>query len=140
MKRLLLLLAMVLAFTFTSVAQTGSSGGTGQAGQTTTSKPKAKKAKATKESTVTGCVSKEPGANGMYALTNGHYKKGVAVGPADKVKDHAGHTVQLTGQWSGTGAKKSFEVASLKHIAATCTTEGAKGAAGKSKKDVAPTK
>ena len=137
MKRLLLLFAMVLAFTFTSVAQTGSSGGTGQAGQTTTSKPKAK---APKESTVTGCVSKEPGANGMYTLTNGHYKKGVEVGPADKVKDHAGHTVQLTGQWSGTGAKKSFEVASLKHIAATCTTEGAKGAASKSKKDVAPTK
>ncbi|MBZ5509719.1 MAG: hypothetical protein LAN70_00965 [Acidobacteriia bacterium] len=118
MKKLLLLLAAVLAFTFTSVAQIGYSSGTDESDQTT---------KTTKEATVTGCVSKEPGANGMYALTNGHYKKGVEIGPTDKVKGHAGHTVQLTGQWSGKGAKKMFEVASLKHLSATCTMEGAKG-------------
>ena len=132
MKKLLLLLAAVLAFTFTSVAQAGYSSGTDQSDQTTTSKSKAK---ATKEATVTGCVSKEPGANGKYTLTNGNYKKGVEVGPADKVKEHAGHTVQLTGQWSGTGAKKMFEVASIKHLSATCTMDGAKG-----KMEMAPKK
>jgi hypothetical protein len=132
MKKLLLLLAVVLAFTFTAVAQYGSSSSMGQSDQTTTSKSKAK---ATKEATVTGCVSKEPGANGMYTLTNGHYKKGVEVGPTDKVKEHAGHTVRLTGQWSGKGAQKMFEIASLKHLAATCTIGGAKG-----KTDMAPKK
>lgn len=124
MKKLLLLLAVVLAFTFTAVAQYGSSSGMGQSSQTTTN---TSKAKAAKEATVTGCVSKEPGANGMYTLTNGRYKKGVEIGPTDKVKAHAGHTVQLTGQWSGTGTQKKFEVASLKHLSATCTIDGAKG-------------
>jgi hypothetical protein len=137
MKKLLLLLAVVLAFTFTSVAQAGYSSGTDQSSQTTTSKSKAK---ATKEATVTGCVSKEPGANGMYALTNGKYKKGVEIGPTDKVKEHAGHKVQLTGQWSGTGAKKMFEVASIKHLSATCTVGGAKASAMKDKTEMAPKK
>jgi hypothetical protein len=135
MKKLLLLLAVVLALTFTAVAQYGSSSSMGQSDQTTTSK-----AKTAKKATVTGCVSKEPGANGMFTLTNGHYKKGVEVGPTDKVKAHAGHTVQLTGQWSGTGAQKMFEVATLKHLSATCTMGGAKGSAMKDNMEMAPKK
>jgi hypothetical protein len=127
MKKLLLLLAVVLALTFTAVAQYGSSSSMGQSDQTTTSKPTA--------ATVTGCVSKTPGANGMYTLTNGDYKKGVEIGPTDKVKAHAGHTVELTGQWSGKGAKKMFEVATLKHLSATCTMD-----AGMGKMDMAPKK
>ena len=115
MKKLILLLAVVLAFTFTSAAQIGYSSGTDQ------SDPTAKKA------TVTGCISAQPDAGGMYTLTNGKYKKGVEIGPTDKVKEHAGHTMQLTGTWSGKGAKKMFEIASLKHLSATCTLEGAKG-------------
>ncbi|MBZ5627886.1 MAG: hypothetical protein LAO06_03375 [Acidobacteriia bacterium] len=110
MKKLLVLLAMVLAFTLTSVAQYGSS----STDQSTTSKAKAK------DATMTGCLSAKPDASGSYTFTNADNKKGVKVGPADKLKAHAGHTVELTGKWSGTGKDKSFEVASLKHIDTTC--------------------
>jgi len=140
MKKLLMLLAVVLAFTFTSVAQTSSAGSTGQADQTTTGKTKSKKAatdsgtsekagKAKKDSTLTGCLSAD-----ASTLSNGRYKKGVKVGPPDKVKEHAGHQVQLTGQWSGSGADKSFEVASVKHISETCATAPGGGTTGSTKK------
>lgn len=118
MKKLLMLLAVVLALTFTSVAQIGYSSGT-DSDQASAGKSKAKTA------TVTGCISAQADASGNYTLTNGHYKKGVKIGPADKVSAHAGHTAQLTGQWSGSGADKSFEVASVKHLSATCTAEKA---------------
>ena len=116
MRKMLVLLAMVLAFSFAAVAQYGSSD-SGQSSQ--------KSDKMGKSSTLTGCLSKEPDANGNYTLTNGKLKKGVAVGPADKVKEHAGHTVQLTGSWSGSGDQKMFNVTSLKHISATCSEGGA---------------
>jgi hypothetical protein len=54
------------------------------------------------------------------------------VTPADKVKDHAGHQVQLTGQWSAD--KKTFDVASVKHISETCETAAGGGTAGMTKK------
>ncbi len=133
MKRLLAMLALVTAFTLTSAAQTSASS-TGQ----TKSKKSATSSEMTgkaKTSTVTGCVSKEADANGVYTLTNGRYKKGVEIGPTDKIKDHAGHTMQLTGTWSGTGADKKFEIASVKHLSPTCTM-GGKGAASKSKMDM----
>jgi hypothetical protein len=141
MKKLLMLLAVVLAFTFTSVAQTSSSGSTGQADQTTTEKSKSKKSaadtgtsdkagKAKKDSTLTGCLSSD-----ASTLSNGKHKNGVKIGPADKVKDHAGHQVQLTGQWSGSGADKSFEVASVKQISETCSTAPGGGTTGSTKKD-----
>jgi hypothetical protein len=146
MKKLLVLLAMVLAFTLNSVAQTSSSGSTGQSDQTTTTTGKkgkksaastdqagatdtGKSGKAKKDSTLTGCLSSD-----ATTLSNGRYKKGVKIGPADKVKDHAGHQVQLTGQWSGTGADKSFEVASVKHISDTCSTAPGGGTTGSTKK------
>lgn len=133
MKRLLAMLVLVLAFTLTSAAQTSTSS------TSSTTQTKSKKSATSSEttgqaktSTVTGCVSKEPDANGMYTLTNGHYKKGVEIGPTDKIKEHAGHTMQLTGTWSGTGADKKFEIASLKHLSPTCTM----GAASKAKMDM----
>lgn len=139
MKKFLLLLVVTLAFTFTAMSQTESkTGGTSE--QTTTAK-KSKKgsaaaetgqaAGAAKEATLTGCLSAQPDKNGNYTLSNGRYKKGVEVTPADKVKEHAGHQVKLTGSWTteaaaeqpGGGkkkAKKAFEVAGLTHISDTC--------------------
>jgi Ni/Co efflux regulator RcnB len=139
MKKLLVLLAMVLAFTFTSVAQTSTSSSTGQADKSAT-KSKTKKSddsgamsdskgKAKKEATLTGCLSSDG-----TMLTNGRYKKGAKVGPEDKVKAHAGHQVQLTGEWKGTGADKSFEVASVKHISDTCKEAPGGGTTGTTKK------
>lgn len=124
MKKLLALLAMVLAFTLASVAQYGSSSTSAQSEPSTASKAKSQKATGSsnskKEETVTGCLSAQPNARGNYILTNDNYKRGVKVGPADKVKAHAGHTVELSGQWTGKAGGKSFEVASVKHVATTC--------------------
>jgi hypothetical protein len=161
MKKLLLLLAVTMAFTFTALAQTDTS----QAGSqtTTTTKTKTKKskaadtsggaaatdqgakgAKAKKEASVTGCLSAQPDSNGNYTLSNGRYKNGVEVGPTDKVKDHAGHQVQLKGEWKAAGgetagggtkaAAKSFEVASVKHLADTCSAAAGGGTTGATKK------
>ena len=87
-----------------------------------------------KGSTLTGCVSSSPDANGNYTLSNSQHKTGVAIGPADKVKEHAGHQVSLTGKWTtasaaGTEAaagkekgSRMFEVDNVKHISDTCST------------------
>jgi hypothetical protein len=160
MKKLLVLLAMVLAFTLTSVAQYGSSSTSGQtssSGQTsdqTTSDKKSKKSKessetgassesgkagkAKKEATLTGCLNGDPSGN--FTLANGKYKKGVKVEPADKIKDHSGHQVQLKGEWKGSGADKSFEVASVKHISDTCKEAPGGGTTGETKKGKKDTK
>jgi hypothetical protein len=145
MKKVLLLMALALAFTFTAMAQTEGKAG-GASGQTTETKAKkskkasaatesgqagmAKEAGAAKESTLTGCLSAQPDKDGNYTVSNGRYKKGVEVGPADTVKEHAGHQVKLTGNWStaageqpGGGkkkGKKSFQVTNVTHIAETC--------------------
>ncbi len=151
MKKVLWLLAVTLAFTLTSVAQT--SGSSSSMGQTSTSSDtgskKAKKSaagseqsgamasdksagKAKKEATLTGCMSAQPDASGNYTLSNGRHKNGVEVTPTDKVKDHAGHQVALKGQWSSD--KKTFEVASLKHISDTCKEAAGGGTTGMTKK------
>ncbi len=146
MKKLLALLTIGLAFTLVNVAQTSSASSTGQSEQTsTTTKAKSKKSsssettgaaasdtgskKAKKESTLTGCLSADESS-----LSNGRYKKGVKVEPADKLKGHGGHQVELKGQWKGTGAEKTFEVASMKHLAATCKEAPGGGTTGTTKK------
>jgi hypothetical protein len=131
MKKLLALFAIVLAMTITSVAQTSSSTAT-QSDQTTPSKSKAS---ASKEATMTGCISAQPDASGNYTLSNGQYKDGVKIGPADKVKEHAGHQVKLSGQWSEAGGDKSFDVVNVKHLSPTCPTDGAQGTASKDDKE-----
>jgi hypothetical protein len=127
MKRLLLLLAVAVAFTFTAVAQTSDT---------------SKTSKSSKEATLTGCISAQPDSNGNYTLSNSRYKKGVEVGPTDKVKDHAGHQVKLTGTWStmaagettGGGAAssgkktKSFDATDVTMISENCTTVPGGGA------------
>ncbi len=156
MKKLLALLAVVLTFTFMGMAQTSTSSSMGQSSQTTTTKSKkttsgemggmshenmGKTGKAKKESTLTGCLSAQPDANGNYTLSNGRYKKGVEVTPADKVKAHAGHQVELKGEWTGAATEgsattsasskgKTFEVASLKHLSETCKEAAGGGTTG----------
>jgi hypothetical protein len=139
MKKALLLLAVALAFTLTAMAQTeGQAAGTPSQTTTTTKSKKSKKGSAAteqgaaKEATMTGCISAQPDANGMYTLSNGRHKKGVEVGPADKLQEHAGHQVKLTGAWTKAAAgetqaaagkekgKRHFEVASVTHISKTC--------------------
>jgi hypothetical protein len=77
----------------------------------------------------------------------------VEVGPTDKVKEHAGHQVQLKGEWKAAAAgemaggatkasakSKSFEVASVNHLADTCKEAapggGTTGATKKGEKDM----
>ncbi|MBZ5566924.1 MAG: hypothetical protein LAN64_03640 [Acidobacteriia bacterium] len=112
MKKLSVLLAMVLAFTLTTMAQYDPSAVYDPRSD------ESSQAKSKKEATMTGCLSAQPDASGSYTLTSN--KKVIKVGPADKVKAHAGHTVELTGKWSGSGKDKSLEVTNLKHIDTTC--------------------
>ena len=108
-----------------------------------------KMGKGMKTSTITGCISKEPNADGMYTLANGHYKKGVEVGPTEEIKEHAGHKMKLTGHWTGAAGagemgamskgekgEKHFEITKVKHLATTCEMGAgtAKTGMGKTKK------
>lgn len=147
MKKLALLLALLSMFAFGAFAQdTGQSSSTSS--QTTTTSKKTMHHKGMmsgKMSTLTGCVSKDPNADGMFTLSNGRYKKGVEIGPTDKVKEHAGHQVKLTGHWASAAAagesdaaatsgkekgEHHFEVDSLTHLSATCKEAPGGGTTG----------
>ena len=104
-----------------------------------------------KSSQLTGCISSSANSEGNYTLTNGKYKKGVELIPAEgtDVSKHAGHEVQLSGKWTTEAAEgknekaeasekneKHFQVASIKHMADTCPAMSAK-AGSKGKGDMA---
>lgn len=154
MKRLSLLLAVVFVFTLTALAQESGAASSGQGMSQDQSSTMSKKGHhkmgamgaSGKTATLTGCVSKEANAEGMYTLTNGRRKKGVEIGPTDKVKDHAGHQVKLSGHWAsaseagesaeaGTEKKgeRHFEVDSVQHIADTCSEVSGGGTMGMAK-------
>ena len=130
MKKFSILLAVAVFFTLAGFAQDTAS--SSSQSQTATTK-KAKSTSDAKTSTVSGCVSKDPNTEGMYTLTNGRYKKGLEIGPTDKVKDHAGHQVKLTGMWEKSGAamgdkdtkgekaERHFMVNDVTMISDTCT-------------------
>lgn len=117
MKKLILLLALCVAFSLSATAQPqyssgaggssasqgGSSSSSDQGTPATKSKKSNKEAGAEgagmKEHTVTGCLS-GPNADGVYVLTNGRYTKGLEVGGNDELKTHVGHEVKLTGTWA----------------------------------------
>lgn len=141
MKKLLLLVAVVLAFSFTALAQgagaSGSQTGTEPATSTTKTKKSSKKAAgeeaagaaAAKEHTMTGCLAKDASGSG-FVLTNARHKKGVEVKSSEDLSAHVGHKVKLTGtiEKAEAGAKgESFNATKIDHIADTC----AAGAAGK---------
>jgi uncharacterized protein YdeI (BOF family) len=131
MKKLLLLLIVTLAFSFTALAQ-GAGGSTGQSTTTTEKTTKSKKseggasAKGAKEQTITGCLAK---TDSGYTLTNGRYKKGVPVKTSEDWSAHNGHTVQLTGKWDKSTTPATFDASKMKHISGTCAAGGAKSKA-----------
>lgn len=134
MRRVFLLLVVALTFSITALAQVG--------GASTVSSPgvspaaKTSQSSTTKTSQLTGCLAKAPVGPG-YVLTNGNFKKGVAVQSKEDISAHVGHTVMLTGTWQkptagaagGAGAKgdtmRTFEAASLKHISPSCPAKAA---------------
>ncbi len=155
MKRLTLLLALVVAFSLSALAQTDTQATTGQTDQTQTTTTKHKHSKkastessstdtsmkgTAKESTLTGCLS-GPNADNNYVLTNGRHRKGVEVTGSDELKNHVGHKVKLTGTWqkgaeasAGTEAgggkasaktMRTFNVTKIDHIADSCTAPAA---------------
>ncbi|MGZ4816716.1 MAG: hypothetical protein ACXVZV_14975 [Terriglobales bacterium] len=142
MKRVLLVIAIAMAFAWTSMAQDQTGTSSSQTTTTTTTTKKSHKKAASsdtgasdtassskssgKKRTVTGCVSKDKDANGNYTLSNGRYKNGVDVTGSDDLSAHAGHKVQLTGTWTTPG--KTFEETKVKHISETCTVGGASSA------------
>jgi len=130
MKKVLLLIAVMLAFSFTVLAQ-GTSGSMGSAPSTDKTTKSTKSGGAAKTQTITGCLAK---TDSGYTITNGNYKKGAAVKTADDWSAHNGHTVQLTGMWDKSGATPVFNATSMKHISGTCTAGGGKAATGGAKK------
>jgi hypothetical protein len=93
--------------------------------------------KSTKSTTLTGCLS-GPNADGAYTLKTS--SKEVEVGGTTELKSHVGHEVKLTGTWAKTGTEiganeaaststekheHHFKVASIQHVAETCTTKDA---------------
>ena len=119
MNRLLLLAAVLLGFSFSVPAQNAASN----------------KSAPAKSIELTGCVSALVNSEGNYIFTNGRYKKGVELIPNASTEDistHAGHEVQLTGNWISQPAaskkagtqkyERYFEVASIQHLSDTCPT------------------
>lgn len=152
MRKLVLLLAAVVALSLTGLAQTSSQGTQGTESQTSTTTTKTTKRSkheagmaAKKESQLTGCLAKNPSGTG-YMLTNGRYKKGVEVKSSEDLTAHVGHEVRLMGTWQkatpgeagGAGAKgetvRTFDATAIHHISNTCKMPGAKN-----KKSEAPT-
>ena len=126
MRRFALLFAGVLAFSLCVMAQGTSASGTQTQSKTTKSKSeKTAAAGEAKTSQLTGCLAKDASGNG-YTLTNGRYKKGVAVTSSQDISAHVGHEVRLMGTWEKPGT--AFTATDLKHIADTCTPAGGKKA------------
>ena len=120
MKRSILLAALLFVVALSLPAQNTASSGKSGSG---------------KPLPLTGCVSALVNSQGNYTFTNGRYKKAVELipGPAtEDISTHAGHEVQLTGNWISQPAaskkagaekyEKYFEVASIQHLSDSCPT------------------
>jgi hypothetical protein len=120
MKKLLLCIAVVLAFAITSAAQDTNpqSSNTPTSSQASGSK-KGTKASSSGSKSLTGCVEK--GDNG-YVVKNGRYKTGVKVSGSDDLAPHDGHTVKLTGSWTTPG--QEFNETKLAMVSDTCKMGG----------------
>jgi hypothetical protein len=114
MRKLLLLPALLLVFTW-AAAQTESS-------------PEAP-AKAGSATTVQGCLS---GSDGNYMLIDKNGTSYQLTGDTSKLKEHIGHEMKVTGT-SGSGtasmggqasATQTIQVKSFKHISKTCQNAG----------------
>lgn len=154
MRKLLLPLAVVLAFSFAAMAQAAGTSSTQTETQTTTKQTKKHamhtKGGAAAEHQLTGCLAKDP--SGGFSLTNGRYKKGVEVKSSQDLSAHVGHEVKLMGTWEkptaggegGAGAQgkqmRTFTATNVTHISDTCSAGAAKGkGATKSKAETSST-
>jgi hypothetical protein len=107
MRKLTVLLTMLFAFTFLSMAQSGGAASTGQsssgggsqagAGDKSSGQHATHKKGSGGGSTLTGCLS-GPNQEGVYELKSG--KRTVEVGGLDDLSKHVGHTVKLHGSWA----------------------------------------
>ena len=135
MNKWILGLALALAFSVCSLAQTSSSSSTGQSkdesmGQSTGQSAETTTHKhhknAAGESEIKGCLNS---SGGTATLTTAHGKT-INVTPASGVDlaPHNGHEVKLTGTWAkseaasaGGKAERAFDATKVDHIADTCT-------------------
>ena len=147
MKKLVMLLALVVAFSLCGFAQTSdtsSSSGTSTQDTGKTAKKGSKKTaaekseKSEKSSTITGCLKSD---GTPITIANGKHKNGVEVDTSGASGEdwakHNGHKVQLTGTWEGTGTDKKFKATAMKHVSETCTVGGKASAGKKEKKEKA---
>jgi hypothetical protein len=126
MRQIFLLLSVLLLGLTWAVAQDT----TGQTGSQTS---------AGGEMTVQGCLS---GSSGSYTLTDKHGMAYQLTGDTAKLSEHVGHEVKITGTSSSeassagassgtssaagsTGAQKTLQVSSVKHVSKTCQSAGA---------------
>ncbi len=121
---LLLGASWMAAQTSTGTGQAGSGQNSGY-GQTSSAAGQSTGA----QKTVTGCLSQ---ANGKYMLTDNKGMSYELTGDSDRLADHVGHEIKVTGTEStasgtasgdmGQNASPTLEVASFKHISKTCKT------------------
>ena len=102
MKKLLLCMAVVLAFAITSAAQATNPQGSNPAPSTRSSSgnQETKAASSTGTRTTTGCIEK---SDDLFVMKSGRYRQGVKVTGSDDLAPHVGHTVRLTGTWTVPG-------------------------------------
>lgn len=160
MKKLIAVLTMLFAFTFLSAAQTGSapgstdqpSGGAKPGAQDQAAGEHTAHKKGAGGGALTGCLS-GPNQEGAYELKSG--SKEVEVGGLDDLSKHVGHKVRLHGSWVKSGSEigekesaeskekeqkgeRHFKVASIDHVADTCTGASEKGEHQKKEPGAAP--
>ena len=125
MKKLVMLLALAIAFSLSGFAQAA---GSDTAKSDTAKSEKSEKSakKAAKGNTITGCLK----SDGTPVTISNAKKKDVEVDTSGASSEdwakHNGHKVQLTGSWDGP----KFKATAMKHIAETCTVGGKASAAG----------
>jgi hypothetical protein len=110
MRKLLLLLAIAMVFTFTVGAQTPTKAD--------------KKADKDNQQTITGCLA----SNGKFSLTTDEGKKyDIKVKKVLKLLPYVGQEVKLTGTPS-EGATPEFKATKVDHVSNTCKSAAAAGA------------
>jgi hypothetical protein len=134
MRHLLLLVSILLLGLTWALAQDTTQGSTSpSSGTDPMNSGQNSQTSAGGETSVTGCLS---GSNGSYTLTDKHGMSYQLTGDTAKLADHVGHEVKITGTSSSsasspssgaasgtagsTGAEKTLQVTSVKHISKTC--------------------
>src|SRR3954470_1049978 len=133
MRQIFLLVSVLILGLSWAVAQDATQGSTSPSRGTDPNNSGQNAAGSAGQKTVTGCLS---GSNGSYTLTDKHGMTYQLTGDTAKLSDHVGHEVKITGTSSSsasspssgaasgtagsTGAEKTLQVTSVKHISKTC--------------------